>query len=279
VFAFLDEEQAEALLSGRAAWHVFAPDFLRRGSERPSPHPLTSAANEVAEILGKKVIGRAKKLGVERTDEPPTAQLQVMLADGWRAWCSFAPLREDPLRAWPARFVAGRAPVSGFEDAPSSAYRKIVEAFGWLGTRPGPGDTVLDLGAAPGGWSYVLLELGANVVAYDRAQLSDRVSENPLLTHVRKDAFEHAPLDEADWIVCDVIAEPAQLLHVARRALCSERLQGLIVTVKLPRPVRKRSVTAARRVLGAARHEFDGRIKHLVHNKNEVTLMARRRTS
>lgn len=277
VLASLSDEHTHAVLSRRAALHVLAPDFVRRGSERPAPHPLTSAARELEELLEKKIAGRADKRGIAPADGPPDALLQVMIGDGWRAWRSLAPLRDDPLRAWPARFVAGRAPVAGFEDAPSSAYRKLVEALAWTGARPGPGEVVLDLGAAPGGWAYVLLELGAEVHAYDRAALSDRVARHPNLEHFKKDAFEHAPLAEAEWIVCDVIDEPARLLAVAREALQSERLRGLVLTVKLKRPVKKRAIADARRVLARARGRFDGRIKQLVHNKNEVTLLARRR--
>ena len=44
---------------------VFAPDFERAGSARPAAHPLTSPCGEVADLIVKKVAGKARKRGVE----------------------------------------------------------------------------------------------------------------------------------------------------------------------------------------------------------------------
>ncbi len=273
-----DDEQA--LLSGRAVLHVFPPDFLRRGSARPEPHPLSSAVDRLGELLTLKIEGRARKRGIEPEARAAVRLVQVLLVDGWRAWCCATSLSESggALSSWPALFPGGHAPVFGYEDAPSSAYRKVVEALSWMAARPGEDDVVLDLGAAPGGWSYVALANGARVIAYDRADLEPRVAANPLLTHLRQDAFADPPLDEASWLFCDVIAEPARTLALIERALACETLEALVVTVKLKPPIALAPVTAAQGLLaGAARHGWLGRVKHLVHNKHEVTVMARRR--
>jgi 23S rRNA (cytidine2498-2'-O)-methyltransferase len=273
--AALDDDERQLVLSGRAALEVFPPDFERAGSARPAPHPLAAPSEEVADLLAKKVAGKARKRAVDQADAVDHV-LQVLLTDAWRGWVSLAERADDPLLAWPARFPGGRAPVRGYEDAPSSAYRKLVEALAWLGAAPGAGDVALDLGAAPGGWTYVLLGLGADVIAVDRAQLSDRVSGHAGLTHLKKDAFAHAPIEDATWLCCDVIDEPARLLDVARRAAASEKLRGLVLTVKLKRPVSKEALDDARAIVRDA-PGFFGRVKHLVHNKNEVTLLLRRR--
>lgn len=272
-------DDEETLLSGRALLHVFPPDFLRRGSARPEPHPLSSAVDRLGEVLSLKVDGRARKRGIEPTQGAPERLVQVLLVEGWRAWCSSAPLAsgDDPLRAWPSLFPGGHAPVRGYEDAPSSAYRKLVEALAWLGLRPGEADVVLDLGAAPGGWSYVALANGAHVIAYDRADLDATLAAHPKLRHVRQDAFGSAPLDEATWLLCDVIDAPERSLELIERALAEPKLSALVVTVKLKPPIALGPVRAAQALAAAATSRgWSARVKHLVHNKHEVTFMARR---
>jgi len=44
---------------------------------------------------------------------------------------------------------------------PSRAYLKFWEACTRLGARPEPGDTCIDLGASPGGWTWAMARLGA----------------------------------------------------------------------------------------------------------------------
>lgn len=55
--------------------------------------------------------------------------------------------------------------------APSRSYLKIEEAFRVLGRAPEKNDLVIDLGAAPGGWSYSALKRGARVTAVDNGPL------------------------------------------------------------------------------------------------------------
>lgn len=46
--------------------------------------------------------------------------------------------------------------------------------------------SALDLGAAPGGWTKVLLDKGMQVTAVDPAELSDKINRHPNLTHARE---------------------------------------------------------------------------------------------
>ena len=59
---------------------------------------------------------------------------------------------------------------------PSRAYLKLWELFTRLGARPQPGETCLDLGASPGGWTFVLAQLGARVISVDKAPLEPRIA-------------------------------------------------------------------------------------------------------
>jgi 23S rRNA (cytidine2498-2'-O)-methyltransferase len=262
-----------AVALAAAELDVTTPELARRGSNALEEHPLTAAAAELADALRKKVDGRRAKHG----GPPPSGHvLHVLLVDTWRAWASAHLRQEGPrLLAWPARFPGGRALDELAKDAPSSAHRKLEEALLWLEAGPGPGDAVLDLGAAPGGWSWVALQRGARVVAVDRADLDEHVARHERLTHARADAFAYVPERQPTWLLCDVITEPQRSLDLARKALGSTALRGLVVTLKLKKPVDLEVVAKARATAMRTPGWF-GRCKQLASNKLEVTLMMRR---
>jgi 23S rRNA (cytidine2498-2'-O)-methyltransferase len=62
--------------------------------------------------------------------------------------------------------------VENHSAPPSRAYLKLWELFSRLGVMPGTGERCIDLGASPGGWTWVLAQLGARVVAVDKAPLA-----------------------------------------------------------------------------------------------------------
>jgi 23S rRNA C2498 (ribose-2'-O)-methylase RlmM len=254
---------------------VDAPELPRTGSHDKERHPLRQTALALQETLRKKTEGRREKGKLGPTT---TAHLRVLLTEPLSAWRSVdAGGDVDALTAWPSVFPAGRAiPEEKARDAPSSAHRKLEEAFAWLGVAPGLGDVVVDLGAAPGGWTRVLRDRGASVVAVDRAALDPGLARDPLVTHRKMDALDVDLLALAPaFVVCDVIWEPASTLVVVGRALQVPSVRGIVATVKLRRPVDhaaiKRAVDVATQTPG-----WTGRVKHLVANKLEVTLLMRR---
>ena len=155
------------------------------------------------------------------------------------------------------RFVEDRA------GPPSRAYLKLWEALTRLAAYPGPGDECLDLGASPGGWTWVLASLGASVVAVDKAPLAASVAAMKGVVGVVESAFALPPRT-VDWLVCDVIAYPARTLALlerwlphARRVVCTVKFQGAT------------DHDAAARI-GA----LPGvRLVHLFHNKHELTVL------
>ena len=66
-----------------------------------------------------------------------------------------SPTKTSPFINGEIRFTEDR------EGPPSRAYLKLWEALTRIGRHPGPGETCLDLGASPGGWTWVLARLGA----------------------------------------------------------------------------------------------------------------------
>jgi 23S rRNA (cytidine2498-2'-O)-methyltransferase len=258
---------------------VVMPELPRRGSKALDVHPLAPSAHLLEETLRAKIDGRAAKAkagGAVPSTSPPV-HLQVLLVDGWRAFASVDVITRAPaLLAWPSPFPGGRALPEVAKDAPSSAHRKIDEALCWLGAAPTEQDLVLDLGAAPGGWSWSALSRGARVVAVDRAELSPGVAKHPKLVHVRKDAFTYVPDERPTWLLCDVIADPEKSLKVAEDALAHKELKALVVTLKLKNPI-SQTLLGHARALARGRPQFFGRAKSLAANKSEVTLLMRRR--
>ncbi len=154
------------------------------------------------------------------------------------------------------------------EDAigpPSRAYLKLWEALTQLGLYPRPSEMCLDLGASPGGWTWVLACLGASVLAVDKAPLDPRIAGMPGVTQTLASAFAVLPAP-VDWLVCDVIAYPARLLDLVKRWIGAGAAQRIVCTVKFQ---------------GEADYpladEFaslsHGRVMHLFHNKHELTFL------
>ncbi|HIV64660.1 MAG TPA: hypothetical protein H9991_00205 [Candidatus Mailhella excrementigallinarum] len=120
---------------------------------------------------------------------------------------------------------------------PSRAYLKLWEAFTLLGERPAPGELCLDLGASPGGWSWVLGTLGAHVFAVDKAPLAPGVMNMRGVDWCRGSSFSLSPdmTGTVDWLFSDMACYPGRLLDLvrlwhehgaARRFLCTLKFQG-----------------------------------------------------
>jgi 23S rRNA (cytidine2498-2'-O)-methyltransferase len=172
------------------------------------------------------------------------------------------------LAPWPA----GAAPVADDRAPPSRAYRKLEEAFQWMGAAPGPGDTCVDLGAAPGSWTLMAARRGARVLAVDRAPLAPAVARAPGVTAVAGNAFTYEPPRPVEWLLSDVICEPERAIALVGDWL--PRARHLVVTVKFKGRDRYGALAALTPLFDAAHPAF-ARVKHLAHNKNEVTVMVR----
>jgi 23S rRNA (cytidine2498-2'-O)-methyltransferase len=148
---------------------------------------------------------------------------------------------------------------------PSRAYLKLWEALTRLGRWPAAGETCLDLGASPGGWTFVLASLGAQVLAVDRAPLDPRVAAMPGVTWQEGSAFGLAP-QPVDWLVCDVIAYPERLLALVRRWVEAGAARHIVCTIKFQGETDHEAASAFAAIAGAE-------VIHLFHNKHELTFI------
>ena len=182
------------------------------------------------------------------------------------AWTLLAP---DRLLASPTKtspFVNGECLFE--EDRvgpPSRAYLKLWEALTRLGAWPQPGETCLDLGASPGGWTWALAQLGARVTAIDRAELDPRAAALPNVTWREGSAFTLPP-EPVDWLVCDVIAYPDKLLALVQTWVASGLAGRIVCTIKFQGETDHEAAAAFTAIAG-------GRVMHLFHNKHELTFV------
>ena len=156
---------------------------------------------------------------------------------------------------------------------PSRAYQKLVEAQTRLGVKMKPGEAVVDLGASPGGWTFVALEQGARVTAVDRSPLRDDLQRHAQLSFVKGDAFAYTPQAPVDWLVCDLIAFPERTVELLRKWLGGGLCDRFVVTVKFRGDEDYALVDEVKRVLATYASEYW--LRPLTHNKNELTAMGR----
>jgi 23S rRNA (cytidine2498-2'-O)-methyltransferase len=200
-------------------------------------------------------------------------------------------LPQAPLGAWTLldahTLIASPACASPFpggiiefeedkEGPPSRAYLKLWEALVRCRKWPRPGERCLDAGASPGGWTWALARLGAEVIAADRAPLDRRIEALPGVRFIKHDAFTLKPEDigPLDWLCCDVVCYPVRLLEWLEKWLASGLCRNFICTIKMQGPLDQAGEAAqgfavARR-LGAIPGST---VAHLYHNKHELTWM------
>jgi 23S rRNA (cytidine2498-2'-O)-methyltransferase len=153
------------------------------------------------------------------------------------------------------------------EGPPSRAYLKLWEALVRLRRWPKEGDRCLDAGASPGGWTWALARLGADVLAIDRAPLEPNISALPRVEYLRHDAFTLKPEDigPIDWLFCDVACYPPRLYQWIEKWLESGLCGNFVCTIKMQG--RSPDFETPRRFAAIP----GSTVVHLYHNKHELT--------
>jgi 23S rRNA (cytidine2498-2'-O)-methyltransferase len=135
----------------------------------------------------------------------------------------------------------------------------------------------LDLGAAPGGWTRLLVERGLTVVAVDPAALDVRVAALSQVEqwHGRAEAFLAGNSDWFDLVVNDMRLDARDSARLMLRA--AEHLHPgslALMTLKLPQAKIEPVYHQARRIFAEAYTIIGAR--QLFHNRSEITLVGRR---
>lgn len=226
-----------------------------------------------------------------------------------RTWGIFSLIEKDKMMvSLPPELSTGQKPlisepngefhfVEDKSNPPSRAYLKLYEAFYRLGAWPKQGQICMDLGACPGGWTWVLRQLGADVTAIDRTSLDERLMNDQHVTFFKKNAFlvtpdslgqdatkavapsRSAPSTGAnpatlpsgtiDWLVSDVVATPDRQIPFFESWAKSEKAKNLIFTVKL---IGTDGLSDTVREINRLRKDLGIEAIHLFNNKNEFTI-------
>ncbi|MFH1477798.1 MAG: SAM-dependent methyltransferase [Verrucomicrobiota bacterium] len=164
--------------------------------------------------------------------------------------------------------------------APARSYLKIEEVFEHMGEAPASGQRVVDLGAAPGGWSYAFLKRGCRVLAVDNGPLKIQTPEmaGGSLTHLRENGISFTPPPAwrpLDWMVSDMLIPPGQTLGMFRKWMEHGWMRRFVFNVKLPQqcpyPVLQPIETFLR-----SQPKIKFQIRQLYHDRREVTVFGRR---
>lgn len=162
----------------------------------------------------------------------------------------------------------GQRRMADDPQAPSRSYLKVEEAYAVMGLAPKAGETVVDLGAAPGGWSFSAAKRGAQVVAVDNGPLKGGANGNPLIRHSTEDAFRFQP-GTCDWLFCDMIEDPERVLELLNRWVAAGACRRFIVNLKFgrtdPLPLLRKARALPVRGGVIARH--------LYHDRDEFTVL------
>ena len=162
---------------------------------------------------------------------------------------------------------------------PSRAYLKIQEALTQFCTHfgtdfPKEGEKCFEAGACPGGWTWVLRNLGTEILAIDRAELAPNLMKDEKIKFMAHDAFTLKPkevceilnCEKIDWLFSDVICYPARLLQWINLWLESGMAKNIICTIKMQGAIDWGLIAEFAKIPNS-------KIAHLNYNKHELTIM------
>jgi 23S rRNA (cytidine2498-2'-O)-methyltransferase len=240
--------------------------------------PDTAAGNRLAgeaESLREAV---ARELRLPRAVQEPRAAREAggvlgqiclvsseLLVVGWVA-------AREALSLW----SGGRRRMrTGPEDL-SRAAAKLEEALEAFGLEPGKGETCVDLGAAPGGWTARLAGRGARVIAVDPARLAKPLEDHPRVSHAQVSAFAYEPAEPADWLFCDMAWRPLEVAGLLAKWGRQGWSDFLVANIKLPMKDKNPILHRVRHILEEEGQWKGPTLRQLYHDRDEVTVTARR---
>jgi len=238
-------------------------------------HPDTNdgkALSKLAGALQSRVLEALTQSGL--VQQNAGRRLHVLLTPDKKAWLGVADVQRAS--SWPLGIPRLRMP----RDAPSRSTLKLSEAmYVFLGDREEkvlmPEMRAVDLGAAPGGWTWQLIHRGLHVTAVDNGDMKGELVDNALVRHIREDGFRFQPKKNVDWMVCDMVESPSRIAHLVARWLSSGWARHCIFNLKLPMKKRYEEVLRCRAIiedgLQADGRIIDLRIRQMYHDREEVT--------
>ena len=238
-------------------------------------HPDTNDGKSLSKLgmaLQTRVDTQLNEAGLVDAKSPH--RLHVFLTSKAEAWLGLTDVRHSS--AWMMGIPRLRMPA----DAPSRSTLKLAEAIHvFLGDADErlfqPDMRAVDLGAAPGGWTWQLIHRGLHVTAIDNGNLRGELVDNALVRHLREDGFRFRPKKPVDWMVCDMVESPSRIAKLVGLWLSEGWARHVIFNLKLPMKKRFEEVERCSLIIDEALGDRASRavlrIKQLYHDREEVT--------
>lgn len=177
---------------------------------------------------------------------------------------------EENLSGWPG----GMRRYARKDGQISRAEFKLLETIEVFSLTLPPEGEAIDLGAAPGGWTKVLLEKGLRVTAVDPAALSPQLAADPRVVHYRGLAQEFARENRRPFalLVNDMRMDPAESAAIVCDMADCLAADGLVImTFKLPANKRTEAIRKGFAALEKRFRVLNAR--QLFHNRSEITVV------
>ena len=242
-------------------------------------HPDSDAAKPLAGLarsFGNALRPALRKAGwLTRTDDADKPRLHVVFLDGDHVVLA----RSDPRDSSP--WPLGIARLRMHADAPSRSALKLEEALLTLLTDEErarllrDGMRGADLGAAPGGWTWVLVRNGLHVTSIDNGPLRQHLLDSGRVDHLRADGFHWQPKSPLDWMVCDMVEQPRRVAERMATWLREGWCRHAIFNLKLPMKKRWDETRLCLDLFEQqAKKPLLVRARQLYHDREEITVFA-----
>jgi 23S rRNA (cytidine2498-2'-O)-methyltransferase len=242
--------------------------------------PDTNAGKELATFcrsFGNALVGAMKTARL--FDPASTLRLHAFFPQSGKVYLCTGMIGRSS--SWPQGIARLKFP----REAPSRSTLKLDEAFQvlldesererWLKA----GMNAVDLGAAPGGWTWQLVRRSLRVIAVDNGPMDAALLQSGLVTHVREDGFRFRPNKPVDWLVCDMVEQPRRVAALIAQWFVEGQCRYAIFNLKLPMKKRfeetRLCLDLIRAELAKQGGEMDIRAKQLYHDREEITVFAR----
>ncbi|GAB3744508.1 23S rRNA (cytidine(2498)-2'-O)-methyltransferase RlmM [Lysobacter olei] len=236
---------------------------------------------------GKPLAGLARAFGnalrpalreagwLSRRDDASRPRLHVVFLDGQHAVLARSDTRDAA--PWPL----GIPRLRMHPDAPSRSALKLEEALLTLlddSERKRllrDGMRGADLGAAPGGWTWVLMRHGLHVTSVDNGPLRPHLLDSGKVEHLRADGFHWQPKAPLDWMVCDMVEQPRRVAERMATWMREGWCRHAIFNLKLPMKKRWDETRLCLDLFQAqAGRPLTVRARQLYHDREEITVFA-----
>lgn len=236
------------------------------------------AQSKLSQAIQPLIAEQLRAAGLLDAHAANDAALHVLLLPDRRALLGFG--HASSTSPWHNGIARLRMP----HDAPSRSTLKLAEAFHVF--LDGDEERLLtsemravDLGAAPGGWTWQLINRGLHVTAVDNGPLKGDLLDNALVRHLREDGFRYRPRKPVDWMVCDMVEKPVRVAQLVASWFREGWTERCIFNLKLPMKKRLEEIRRCEGIIAEAMNasgrRYELRFKQLYHDREEVTAFCR----